>query len=131
MAKKRSKHYLSNKDLLKEILISKEQDKLTDKAFNMLMLLAERVVSRLPYANNYLREEAHSGAVLDLLLYWDRFDPDISTNAFSYYTQVSKSGCCKGFNISYKGGKKFQGTLISMDGSYQRDSDNTGGIYSI
>jgi hypothetical protein len=123
------KHYLNNRDLLEEIRLSKEQGELTDKAVKMLVLLAERVVSRLPYADDYLREEAIAGAKMDLILYWDRFDETKSSNIFAYMTQIAKHGCAKMFNKCYKYGKKFKGTLISMDGNRQNDSDR--GIYSI
>jgi hypothetical protein len=125
----RKKHYLNNKDLLEEIRKSKEQGKLTDNAVKMFMLLSERIISRLPYANDYLREEALSGARLDLLMYWDRFDEAKSTNAFSYYSQVAKCGSARSFNTCYKYGKKFKGSLVSMDGS-SSNSDSEG-VYSI
>lgn len=85
-----SNYYLNNADLLKELAASKEEGKLTNKAVEMFILLAERVISRLPYADDYLREEAESGAKMDLLLYWNRFDPNKSNNAFAYLTQICK-----------------------------------------
>lgn len=127
MAKK--KHYLNNRDLLNEILLSKEVGELTNKAIQMFMLLSERVISRLPYADDYLREEALAGARMDLILYWNRFDETKSDNAFSYLTQICKMGAAKSFNKSYKYGKKFKGTIISMNGSARNDDSN--GFYSI
>lgn len=125
----KSKNYLNNKDLLEEIRMSKELGKLTDKAVRMLVLLAERVVSRLPYAEDYLREEAVSGAKMDLILYWNRFDETKSDNIFAYMTQIAKHGAAKSFNRCYKYGKKFKGTLISMDGS--RTNSDSDGLYSL
>jgi len=124
-------NYLSNSELLKEIVYCKGTGKLTNKAVEMFILLAERVVSRLPYADDYLREEAESGAKMDLLLYWNRFDPTKSTNAFAYLTQICKMGAAKSFNKSYKFGKKFKGKLISMSSGWSSDDSDTDGIYSI
>jgi len=126
---KRKKHYLNNRDLLNEILLSKKLGELTPKAIKMFLLLSERVISRLPYADDYLREEALAGARMDLILYWNRFDETKSNNAFSYCTQIAKNGSAKAFNKCYKYGKKFKGNLISMDGNNQNTED--GGIYSI
>lgn len=121
-----AKYYLNNKDLLSEILKSKTEGNLTPKAIKMLMLLSERAISRLPYIEDYLREEALSGAIEDILKYWDRFDENKSENSFSYYTQIAKAGAAKSFNICYQYGKKFKGTLISMEGSKRSaDSDST------
>lgn len=125
----KSKHYLNNKDLLFEIIESKKVGELTNKAVKMLILLAERVVSRLPYSDSFLREEAESGAKLDLLLYWDRFDESKSNNAFAYFTQIAKNGAAKNFNINYQMGKKFKGRVISLDGS--KSSTENDGIYTI
>jgi hypothetical protein len=127
---KKSKYYLTNKELLDEIIKSKEKDELTEKAFNMLMLLAERVVSRLPYVNDFLREEALAGAKLDILLYWKGFDINKGGNAFSYYTSIVKNGAAKSFNTAYKFGKKFKGMVISMDGSHHT-TDSEDGLYSL
>lgn len=128
MAKKK-KHYLNNRDLLEQVLISKDNGALTAQAITMFMLLSERVISRLPYAEDYLREEALAGARMDLILYWNRFDETKSTNAFAYLTQICKMGAAKSFNKVYKYGKKFKGALISMDGS--RSNTDSDGVYSL
>ena len=46
-----AKVYLRNKDLLAEIIKSKEQDKLTPEAVQMLILLSERAIRKLRYRN--------------------------------------------------------------------------------
>ena len=42
MARKRN--YLNNRDLLEEIILSKEKDELTPKALEFLMLLADKFI---------------------------------------------------------------------------------------
>ena len=44
---KKKKDYLNNKDFYDEIVKSKEQDKLTPTAEKMLMLLAERAITKI------------------------------------------------------------------------------------
>ena len=118
-----AKVYLRNKDLLAEIIKSKEQDKLTPEAVQMLIMLSERAIRKLKYRNPEDRNDCLSFAQLDLFKYWDRFNPEKSTNAFAYFTQIAKKGYAKGWNKLYP--KKYSGT-IRISGS----SDDCG-IYSI
>lgn len=88
-------HYVKNSELLTEIKISKDQGKLTDRAVKMLVLIATESNKRLSYKDEMDREDCISTAILDLLLYWDRFKPELSTNAFAFYSQVAKHGFAK------------------------------------
>lgn len=118
-----AKVYLRNKDLLAEIILSKEQGKLTKEGVRMLVLLSERAIRRLQYRNPDDRDDCLAFAQLDLFKYWDRFKPEKSTNAFAYFTQIAKKGYAKGWNKLYP--KKYSNT-IRLSGS----SDD-GGIYSL
>lgn len=93
--------YLKNADLLEEIRRSKQQGKLTDKAVRMFILLANKSSEKLKYKNPDDREDCISSAIEDLLRYWDRFDETKSTNAFAFYTQISKNGFAKGWKKLY------------------------------
>lgn len=117
--------YVKPKELYDEICISLEQKKLTPKAQNMLILIAERANQKLPYTNPLDREDCIGFAIYDLMKYWDRFDPVKNKNAFSYYTQIAKNGYAKGWHKLHPG--KYKGTL-SLDGGWCSDSE---GIYSI
>ena len=127
MAKK-EKIYLKNKDLYIEIVISKAQDELTPRAQQMLLLLANRAINNLRYANPKDREDCLSFAILDLLKYWRGFNPKYK-NAFAYFTEISKRGFAKGWNKIYP--KKYHGTM-SIDGfGRNAGGDTDSGIYSI
>ena len=41
-AKPKKKNYLNNKDLLHQVMLSREQDKMTDELANMLQMLCKR-----------------------------------------------------------------------------------------
>ena len=76
MAKKRkSKNYLNNRDLYDQMVLSKDQDKLTPSAEKMLMLLAERAINRMRYVSEDDRSDCLQFALLDLLKYWRNFNP--------------------------------------------------------
>ena len=91
-------NYVSNKDLLQEILISKEKGKLTDYAVKMLMKMANEATKLLKYKYPQDREDVVAFAIMDCVAYWRGFKPEISSNAFSYFTQIIKNGATKGFN---------------------------------
>ena len=117
--------YVKAKELYEEICISLEQKKLTKKAEGMLILIAQRANTRLRYENPMDREDCIAFAMLDLFKYWDRFKPEKTTNAFSFFTQVAKNGYAKGWNKLHPG--KYNGT-ISLSGSGDSDSE---GIYTV
>ncbi len=121
MARKRN--YLNNKDLLEEIKRSKELDELTPKALEFLMLLADKTSRKLSYTDPQDRQDCIASAYMDLFRYWRNFNPEKSTNAFAYFTEIAKRGFAKGWNKIHP--KKYHGT-VSINGS--ADSD---GIYTI
>lgn len=117
--------YVKPKELYEEICLSLDQKKLTDRATAMLILIAERANQKLKYKNSLDREDCIGFAILDLLKYWDRFNPEKTTNAFSFYTQIAKNGYAKGWHKLHPG--KYKGTL-SLEGSKNSESE---GIYSV
>ena len=90
-------HYVRNADLLAEILKSKEQDELTEEAAKMFVQIATKMSSMLKYNNPADREDCISSAVLDCLRYWRNFNPDITKNAFAFFTSVIRNGYAKGW----------------------------------
>ena len=90
-------NYINNKDLFKEIMISKEQGQLTPTAVKMLQLLVKKSITVLRYKDIEDKEDCMAGGMEDLLRYWDRFNPEKSTNAFAYFTQICKRGITKSF----------------------------------
>ena len=120
------KNYLNGKDLYLEILISLEHKVLTDKAVTMLLLLTDKVSKKLSYKDIQDREDCIAYARLDILKYWNRFDPAKSNNAFAYYTEVIKRAMAKGWGILNP--KKTKGTISIDSGMSYIDGD---GIYSI
>ena len=56
--KKNNKEYVSNKDLLREIILSKEQDQLTNNAVMMFQKMAERLAESRPYKYEEDKQDA-------------------------------------------------------------------------
>ena len=121
----RKKNYLNNRDLYDQIVLSKEQDKLTPDAEKMLMLLAEKAINKMRYVNEDDRNDCLQFAMLDLLKYWRNFNPKYP-NAFAYFTEIAKRGYAKGWNKIHP--TKYKGT-VSISGT-SSDGENSG-IYTL
>ena len=121
----RKKNYLNNKDLFDQIVLSKEQDKLTPDAEKMLILLAERAINKMKYVNEDDRLDCLQFAILDLLKYWRNFNPDYP-NAFAYFTEIAKRGYAKGWNKIHP--VKYKGTISISGGNSENENS---GIYSL
>ena len=120
--------YLNNADLLKEILISKEQGELTENAKNMFILLGNKTIKRMTYYNSIDRDDCLHTGYESLLTNWHNFDPNKSNNAFSYFTEIFKRAIAKGFNTLYKkkGDPENTVKLVSIQSSNEGE-----GIYNI
>ena len=124
----KKKNYLNNKDLYDEIVKSKEDGKLTRDAEKMLVLLAERAIRKLSYVNEDDRQDCLQFALLDLLKYWQNFNPKYK-NAFAYFTEIAKRGYAKGWNKIHPA--KYKNTM-SIDRINSRgSSDQDGGMFNI
>lgn len=93
--------YISNKELLQEIIKSKEANELTPRAVEMLMKMAREISKVFKYKYEEDREDCIAYSIEDCLKYWRNFDPTKSTNAFAYYTQMIKHGAAKGWRDLY------------------------------
>lgn len=87
--RKRKANYLNNADMLEQVILSKQQGKITDELAKMFILLARRFASRPNFSGYSYRDEMEANAILQLTKEWRSFDETRYSNAFSYYTQ-----CC-------------------------------------
>lgn len=122
----RQKNYLNNKDLYDQMVLSKEQNKLTPEAEKMLILLAERTINKLSYVSEDDRQDCLQFALLDLLKYWRNFNPQYP-NAFAYFTEIAKRGYAKGWNKIHP--VKYKNTM-SID-RINNGGDNDSGMFNI
>lgn len=111
--------YLQNKDLFIEIIISKNQGKLTNTAKLMFEILAKRTIKKMRYYNEDDRMDCYQSGLVDMFANWHNFDQDKTENSFSYFTEVFKRGLAKGFNQLYlkKGDNERQIKVISIESS--------------
>lgn len=88
---KKPKNYLNNADLLKQIHLSRAQDKMTEEFSKMIMMLVDKYLNHPNYQNifSYV-EDIKSFALLTVVRVWRSFNPEKSSNPFAYFTQVIK-----------------------------------------
>lgn len=131
MAKEKLKHYLSNKELVAEIIECKAQDRLSRKAENMFCLLGKKLMNKMYYHNQDDRNDCYQAGMLGLLLQWRSFNPDKSDNAFAYYTEVFKRAMAKGWGELYarKGDPDKAVKVFSLSG--RANNDEAGGMFNI
>ncbi len=101
-ARKRKTNYLNNKDMLAEVIKSKEQDKMTDKLAHMLQLLSARYGKKGNWANYTYNEDMQAYAMLMLVKTWRSFNPEKSNNPFAFFTQCIKNSFIQYLNQEKK-----------------------------
>jgi len=120
--KRRVTHYVKNDDLLREILKSKANGKPSRELIEMCRLIASRLITKLYFKDPMDRDDVLMGGWTDMVLYYHKFNPEVSTNAFAYMTQTCKNGFGKNWNKMYKKRKDFNVMHVSI---------SQGNIYSI
>lgn len=93
--------YVSNKELVQEIIRSKELEQLTPRALEMLQRMVKEISKVFKYKMEEDREDCQAFAMEDVIKYWNRFDPAKSNNAFAFFTQMIKNGFAKGWRRLY------------------------------
>lgn len=85
--KKKKRNYLNNKDMLAQLALSKQQDKMTNTLAHMLQTLAARYAKSKNFANYTYNDDMQAYAVMMLVKTWKSFNPERSQNPFSFFTQ--------------------------------------------
>jgi DNA-directed RNA polymerase specialized sigma subunit len=111
-------YYINNKEFTAEIMSCKRDGKLSDKAVNFFIILANRTIQKLKFSNPLDKEDCIQSALLDLVRYWPNFDDQKSNNAFAYFTQIAKNGYAKEYKRIHKHiGKGEKVEIISLSSS--------------
>lgn len=112
------KEYVSNKELYKELIISKAMGKLTPDATRMIILIVNRVSSKFYYKHSEDREDCKSNAILRCLRFWKNFDEEKTTNAFAFFTEIIKRAMAQEWNTLEKYREDY-----SLNQFYKTDGD--------
>ena len=99
MAKKKSEHYVNNKELLEalinyraEVAVAKAKDLPKPRISNYLGECFVKIATHLSYKPNFVnymfREDMISDGIENCVQYIHNFNPEKSTNPFAYFTQI-------------------------------------------
>lgn len=99
-SKVKSVHYVDNKKFLvaiteyrKEVQAAKlaetEKPRVTEYIGECILKIATHLAYKPNFANYSYREDMISDAIENCLTYIDNFDPEVSSNPFAYFTQIS------------------------------------------
>ena len=99
MPRKKSEHYVNNKELLEALIvyrekvaIAKEKDLPKPRITNYLGSCFLKIATHLSYKPNFVnymfREDMISDGIENCVQYIHNFDPEKSKNPFAYFTQI-------------------------------------------
>ena len=99
MVRKKSEHYVNNKQLLEALLVyrakvahAKENDLPKPRITNYLGECFLKIATHLSYKPNFVnymfREDMISDGIENCVQYIHNFDPEKSKNPFAYFTQI-------------------------------------------
>ena len=99
MGRKRSKYYISNKEMYAEVVRCKKAglEQASPKLVDMFILLGQRIQSKMYYNNPQDKLDCFQNGIEHLLKNWKKFDTEYK-NPFAYYTQTFKNGMAAGWN---------------------------------
>ena len=84
--KKKEEGYLSNKEMLAELIACQERNLVSDKLGRMFMILANRYATKPNFSGYSYKDEMISNGVVACVAALRKFDPMKSSNPFAYYT---------------------------------------------
>ena len=99
MPRKKSEHYVNNKELLEALIVyrakvahAKENDLPKPRITNYLGSCFLKIATHLSYKPNFvnymLRDDMISDGIENCVQYIHNFDPEKSRNPFAYFTQI-------------------------------------------
>ena len=99
MAKKKSEHYVNNRELLEALIVyraqvkeAKENDLPKPRITNYLGSFFLKIATHLSYKPNFVnymfRDDMISDGIENCVQYIHNFDPEKSRNPFAYFTQI-------------------------------------------
>jgi hypothetical protein len=94
-------NYLNDREFYYEMIISKGKGKLTKKAENMMILIAQNTIKKKEknYQSIDDRNDCFQQGLLHMFLNWRSFNSQKYDGAFSYFTEIYKRGIADQINV--------------------------------
>ena len=97
-----SRDYIDKKRMLQEVIKSREQNQMTDELARMFLLLAQRIARKPRFSMYTYKEDMIAYSVMMLVRSWRSFDPEKSSEPFSYFTQCIHHSFLQYINLERK-----------------------------
>ena len=110
-------HYVNNNELYYEIIVAKATGRLSIKAQNMLIKIADGVATKFRYNNDDDRHDCYGYGLEMMLTNFLGFNEEVTRNPFAYFTEICKRGMTFQFNklTKMKGDPRGEAQTISLD----------------
>lgn len=112
---KKSKDYLSNKEMLSEVIHCKKDGQISEKLGKMFVLLAERYSTKPNFSGYSYRDEMVANAILACCQNYTKFNEDKGSNPFAYFTQIIHNAFIQVLNKERRNQELRDKCLIDMD----------------
>lgn len=89
----KKKYYMTNKELLAEIVSCQKNGVMSEKLGEMYMLLSERNINHRHFVRYPFRDDLISVAVTACCAATFKFNPDKSNNPFAFFTTCIRHSC--------------------------------------
>lgn len=108
----KKKNYLNNKDLMAQVMMSKQYMQMNNVLAHMLQTLCKRYAKKGNFANYSYNEDMQGYAMLMLVKTWHSFNPAKSNNPFAFFTQCIKNSFIQYLNQERKQRDVKNGMLV-------------------
>jgi hypothetical protein len=98
LIKQYNSYYFNNKEMYKEIVISKAIGKLSNILFNNLLEIVKGVSKKFKYDDEDDRYDCEAYAIEMIIKNWYHFDEEKYDNVFAYFTEIIKRGFANQYN---------------------------------
>lgn len=116
-SKQKSNQYLSPEKFLKEYNLSVEQGKPTDRLIQMFKTIATEFSKVWVHTNKCDRDACINFAVSEAWRKWDKYDTNVSSNLFSFFTTIISND----MRLHYKKLTKSKDINISIDALFSNN----------
>jgi hypothetical protein len=107
--------YINDKELTKELIISKGKGKATPRLNELLILLADNIIRKKHFNNITDRHDVYTDGLIQLLTNWKFFNHKKYDSGFIYLTEVMKRGMASGYNKIKGMNNKIMPNFIYID----------------
>lgn len=118
------KQYLDNEEFHNEIIKCKQNGgQISNELLDMFRLLIRRLNRKNLTLHPELYQDFEQTALIDVLLAFDKYDPERTQSAFAFFSSVITFGLAKGYNTYFP--KKYKGTIrINFKGDDDKELFN-------